>query len=85
MERALPETKTKSGIVIPEKAQEKVNEATVVAVGPGNRNKDGEPVPMSVSVGEKVLLPEYGGTKVTFEEKDYFLFRDSDLLGKFEN
>ena len=47
--------------------------------------QDGEPVPMSVSVGEKVLLPEYGGTKVTFEEKDYFLFRDSDLLGKFEN
>uniref|UniRef100_A0AAQ5ZD55 Uncharacterized protein n=1 Tax=Amphiprion ocellaris TaxID=80972 RepID=A0AAQ5ZD55_AMPOC len=39
--------------------------------------------PMSVKVGEKVLLPEYGGTKVVLEDKDYFLFRDADILGKY--
>jgi chaperonin GroES len=40
---------------------------------------------MSVNVGDKVLLPEYGGTKITFEEKDYFIFKDTDIHGKFED
>lgn len=57
-------TKTKSGIVIPEKAQAKVLRGIVVAVGPGQRNKNGEHIAPSVKVGDNVLLPEYGGTKV---------------------
>ena len=40
-------------------------------------------VPLSVSVGDKVLLPEFGGTKVTLDDTDYVLMRDTDLLGKF--
>ena len=40
---------------------------------------------MSVAVGDSVLVPEYGGAKLTFDEKDYFLFRDADLLGKFDS
>ncbi|XP_060551426.1 10 kDa heat shock protein, mitochondrial-like [Ruditapes philippinarum] len=83
VERFAAETKTKSGIMIPDKAQGKVLEATVVAVGGGAR-KDGAVVPVSVTVGDKVMLPEYGGTKVVLEDKEYFLFRDSDILGKFE-
>uniref|UniRef100_A0AAZ1XY53 10 kDa heat shock protein, mitochondrial n=1 Tax=Oreochromis aureus TaxID=47969 RepID=A0AAZ1XY53_OREAU len=43
----------------------------------------GEIHPVSVKVGEKVLLPEYGGTKVVLDDKDYFLFRDADILGKY--
>uniref|UniRef100_A0A6I8N1W4 Chaperonin 10 n=1 Tax=Ornithorhynchus anatinus TaxID=9258 RepID=A0A6I8N1W4_ORNAN len=43
----------------------------------------GELQPVSVEVGDKVLLPEYGGTKVVLEDKDYFLFRDGDILGKY--
>ena len=66
VQRAEAVTKTKGGIVIPEKAQQKVQTATVVAVGPGARNKDGGVIPMSVAVGDKVLLPEYGGTKVSY-------------------
>lgn len=65
VQRAEAATKTKGGIVIPEKAQQKVQQATVVAVGPGARNKDGDVIPMSIAVGDKVLLPEYGGTKVS--------------------
>nr|WEY03230.1 heat shock protein [Tapes dorsatus] len=84
VERFAAETKTKSGIMIPDKAQGKVLEATVVAVGGGAR-KDGDIVPVSVSVGDKVMLPEYGGTKVVLEDKEYFLFRDADILGKFES
>ncbi|XP_045170353.1 10 kDa heat shock protein, mitochondrial-like [Mercenaria mercenaria] len=84
VERFAAETKTKSGIMIPDKAQGKVLEATVVAVGGGAR-KDGNVIPVSVGVGDKVMLPEYGGTKVVLEDKEYFLFRDSDILGKFES
>ncbi|PSN43816.1 10 kDa heat shock protein, partial [Blattella germanica] len=61
-------TKTKGGIVIPEKAQAKVLRGTVVAVGPGARNQKGEHVPLSVKVGDQVLLPEYGGTRVELDE-----------------
>lgn len=64
VQRAEAMTKTKGGIVIPEKAQQKVQTATVVAVGPGARNKDGAIIPMTIAIGDKVLLPEYGGTKV---------------------
>lgn len=84
VERFAPEMKTKSGIMIPEKAQGKVLEATVVAVGEGAR-KDGKVTPVSVNVGDKVMLPEYGGTKVMLEDQEYFLFRDTDILGKFES
>lgn len=65
VQRADAVTKTKGGIVIPEKAQQKVQQATVIAVGPGARNKNGDVIPMSIAVGDKVLLPEYGGTKVS--------------------
>ncbi|KAI1885284.1 hypothetical protein AGOR_G00218570 [Albula goreensis] len=83
VERLAAETVTKGGIMLPEKSQGKVLQATVVAVGPGTTNKDGQVQPLSVKVGEKVLLPEYGGTKVILEDKDYFLFRDADILGKY--
>lgn len=85
VERFAAEVKTKSGLMLPEKSVGKVLEATVVAVGPGSRDRDGKVIPPSVKSGDKVLLPEYGGTKVTLEEKEYFLFRDSDILGKFES
>ncbi|CAN9498580.1 unnamed protein product [Ophioblennius macclurei] len=83
VERLTAETVTKGGIMLPEKSQGKVLQATVVAVGPGAVNKKGDTQPLSVKVGEKVLLPEYGGTKVVLEDKDYFLFRDADILGKY--
>ncbi|KAG7217791.1 hypothetical protein INR49_020911 [Caranx melampygus] len=97
VERFTAETVTKGGIMLPEKSQGKVLQATVVAVGPGSVNQvnvtrcrterpgseKGNVTPMSVKVGEKVLLPEYGGTKVVLDDKDYFLFRDGDILGKY--
>lgn len=83
VQRAEAITKTKGGIVIPEKAQGKVLQATVVAVGPGARNQNGEHVPLQVKVGDQVLLPEYGGTKVELEEnKEFHLFREADILAK---
>merc|ERR1711942_66779 len=84
VQRVAAETKTAGGILIPEKAQQKVLHATVVATGPGARLESGEHVAPSVKVGEQVLLPEFGGTKVVFDDEEYHLFRDSDILGKFE-
>ncbi|KAK0166983.1 hypothetical protein PV327_004438 [Microctonus hyperodae] len=86
VQRAEAITKTKGGIVIPEKVQQKVLQASVVAVGPGARNEAGKHVPLSVKVGDIVLLPEYGGTKVQLEdEKEFHLFRESDILAKLES
>uniref|UniRef100_T1DFP9 10 kDa heat shock protein, mitochondrial n=1 Tax=Psorophora albipes TaxID=869069 RepID=T1DFP9_9DIPT len=84
--RAEALTKTKGGIVLPEKAQSKVLEGTIIAVGPGGRSaQTGQHVPLGVTVGEKVLLPEYGGTKVDLgDSKEYHLFREADILAKIE-
>lgn len=85
IQRAEAATKTKGGIVLPEKAQAKVLQGTVVAVGPGQRNEKGQHVPLSIKVGDMVLLPEYGGTKVELEDnKEFHLFRESDILAKVE-
>ncbi|CAG9859636.1 unnamed protein product [Phyllotreta striolata] len=78
-------TKTKGGIVIPEKAAEKVLQGTVVAVGQGTRLQNGSFAAPQVKEGDKVLLPEYGGTKVNVEDNvEYHIFRESDILAKVE-
>ena len=82
--RMVPLTQTKSGVFLPESATTKPNEGEVVAVGPGALNKDGGRIPVSVKEGDKVLLPEYGGTKVKMGEDELYLFNDSDILGKFQ-
>ncbi|KHJ76417.1 chaperonin GroS [Oesophagostomum dentatum] len=83
VERVAAETKTKGEIMIPGKSQGKVLEAIVISVGPGGRNEKEELIPMSVKAGTHVLLPEYGGTKVIVEDKEYSIFREQDLLGVF--
>ena len=85
VERFAKETTTKGGIVLPDNSTSKVLNATVVAVGPGGRNSKGDVVPCSVKPGDKVLLPEYGGSKIEVESKEYFIFRDSDIIGKWAN
>jgi chaperonin GroES len=54
-----------------------------VAVGSGSKGKYGAVQSVSVEVGDRVLLSEYRGTKVVLDDKDYFLFRDGDILGKY--
>merc|ERR1711970_1702611 len=76
-------TKTKGGLLIPEKSQVKVNTAKVVAVGAGLRSDSGEIIPPAVAVGDEVMTPDFGGTKVDLEGTEYFLYRDSDFLAKF--
>ncbi|XP_011835720.1 PREDICTED: LOW QUALITY PROTEIN: uncharacterized protein LOC105539865 [Mandrillus leucophaeus] len=81
VERSATITVTKGDIILPEKSQGKVLQAIVIAVGSGSKGKKGGEIqPVSMRVGDKVLLPEYGGTKVVPDDKDYFLFRDGDIL-----
>ena len=54
------------------------------AVGPGMLMENGSTSAMNVAIGDKVLLPEYGGTKIELEGEEKFLFREMDILGKFE-
>nr|XP_042130594.1 10 kDa heat shock protein, mitochondrial-like [Peromyscus maniculatus bairdii] len=68
-------------IMLPEKSQGKVLQATLVAVGPGTKGKGGGIQAASVKVGDKVLLPEI----IIIDDKDYFLFRDGDIFGKHVN
>nr|XP_053638496.1 10 kDa heat shock protein, mitochondrial-like [Cherax quadricarinatus] len=84
VQKAEAVTKTSSGILIPEKSLAKVLTGKVVAVGEGARTESGSVIPPSVSVGDEVFLPEFGGTKVTLDEKEYHLFRDSELLAKIK-
>jgi len=55
--------------MLPEKSIGKVLQGKVVAVGPGTKSDSGSLIPPTVTVGEKVLLPEYGGTKVTLDDE----------------
>ncbi|KAG6577918.1 10 kda chaperonin [Phytophthora cinnamomi] len=76
--------KTASGIYLPDADAKQQNEGEVVAVGPGARATDGSLVPAQSAVGDKVLLPEYGGSSVKLDGQEFFLFRDEDILGKLE-
>lgn len=77
-------TKTKGGIVLPDNVVGKVNRGIVIACGPG-RVEDGNKITMNLKVGDQVLLPEYGGTKVDLEDNEtYLLFNESDILAKIK-
>ncbi|KAL0080061.1 chaperonin gros [Phycomyces blakesleeanus] len=85
IQRVKAQQQTASGIYIPEKAQEALNEGVVVAVGKGALTKDGKHIPLQVATGDKVLLPTYGGSIVKIQDEEYHLYRDSELLAKVEN
>ena len=69
------ETKTASGIYIPDTAKEKPQQGKVIAVGPGKKDE-----PMEVKVGDQVLYGKYAGTEVTVEDKKYLIVKQSDIL-----
>ncbi|XP_028776641.1 10 kDa chaperonin, mitochondrial [Neltuma alba] len=80
IEKIVPPSKTTAGILLPEKSS-KLNSGKVVAVGPGARDKAGNLIPVSLKEGDTVLLPEYGGTQVKLEDREFHLFREEDILG----
>ena len=81
--RIKAETKTASGIFLPESAVKELNEAKVLAVGPGGLDKEGRRVAPTVKPGDKVLIPQYGGSPVKVGEEEYHLFRDHEYVLSF--
>ena len=73
------EEKTKSGIVLPNKAKEKPQEAEVIAVGPGG-TVDGKEIKMEVKQGDLVIYSKYSGTDVKYDEQEYVIVKQSDIL-----
>ena len=73
------EEKTQSGILLPDSAKEKPQEAVVIAVGPGNND-----VPMQVKEGDRVIIGEYAGTKVKIEEEEFSIVDQDEILAIVE-
>lgn len=78
------EEKTKSGIILPDSAKEKPQEAEVVAVGPG-KTKDGKTQSMSVRVGDKVIYSKYSGDDVKLDGIEYTLVEEEKILAIIES
>jgi chaperonin GroES len=75
----------KGGIIIPDTAKEKPTNGKVIAIGTGKLDDNGKKIPFNVKVGDKVLMPKYGGTEVKINDKDYQIVREEDILGVVTN
>ena len=84
VERSHNTPKTAGGIVIPMQLQQAKNEGVVIAVGPGERDKDGKFTPINIKVGDRVALADWGGNEVKLDGKEYLIVREDDLLGVLE-
>ncbi len=79
------EEKTESGIFLPQTAKKKEPEqGKVVAVGPGQRTKEGKVLPMEVKEGDTVLFNKYGPTEIEVDNKEYLIARQNDILAIIE-
>ena len=74
------ESRTPSGLVIPDTAKEKPQIGEVIAVGPGARDDDGKRIPMDVSVGDNVLYSKFAGTEVKLDMDDFLVLSERDIL-----
>jgi chaperonin GroES len=75
---------TAGGIVLPETAKEKPQKGKVLAVGPGERDEDGDRIQMDVKEGDSVLFAKYSGTEIKLDGKKLLILRESDLLAIVE-
>jgi len=78
-------TKTSSGLFLPETAVSEHTEGEVISTGPGARDQNGNIIPLNVAPGDRVLIPNFGGHKFTFDNEEFSLFRESEILAKFES
>jgi chaperonin GroES len=74
----------KGGIIIPDTAKEKPQEAKVMAVGTGKVTDDGKKIPLDVKAGDKILFGKYSGSEVKIDDKEYLIMREDDVLAILE-
>ncbi|MBB6451010.1 chaperonin GroES [Geomicrobium halophilum] len=80
IEQVEQEEQTASGIVLPDSAKEKPQEGKVIAVGSGRVTENGEKVTPEVKEGDAIIFSKFAGTEVKYDEKEYLILRESDVL-----
>ena len=81
VKRLEAETVTAGGIVLPDTAKEKPQEAEVIALGTGGKDDNGNPIEFTVKAGDKVLISKYGGTEVKIDNVEHLIINENDILG----
>lgn len=84
LRRLAAEETLKGGLILPETAKKKQEQAAVVAVGPGKQDKSGQLVPIPVKTGDIVLIEKYSGQEVTLDGEEYVIARGDDLIAIIE-
>ena len=84
VKRINAETKTSSGIFIPDNAQEKPDQGVILAVGPDKRNTDGAVIPMSVAVNDKVLFGKFAGQQVKIKGEEVLILNEEEIYAVIE-
>lgn len=79
--KRIEEEKMKGGIFIPDNAKEKPLEGRVVAVGAGRLDDNGKHVPLSVKIGDRVLIGKYAGTEIKIEDVEHVIVKEEEVLG----
>jgi chaperonin GroES len=80
VKRVEQEEQVRGGIIIPDTAKEKPQQAQVVAVGPGKVGDDGKRTPVDVKSGDRILIGKYSGSEIRIDEEDYVILREDEIL-----
>ena len=80
VKRMEQEEQVRGGIIIPDTAKEKPQQAEVIAVGPGKVNDEGKRSPVDVKQGDKILIGKYSGSEIRIDEEDYVILREDEIL-----
>lgn len=82
--RLAAEEKLKGGIILPDTAKKKQEQAEVVAIGTGKKDKNGALIPMPVQIGDVILMEKYSGQEVTVNEEEFVILRADDIIAIVE-
>ena len=83
--RVETQEEVRGGIIIPDSAKEKPQEAEVTAVGPGKLDDDGKRRPMDVKEGDRVLIGKYSGSEIKIGDEEFIILREDEVLAVIEN
>lgn len=85
VKRLETEEKLRGGILLPENAKKKQEQAEVIAVGPGKRDKNGNVTPVPVKIGDVVLMEKYSGQEITVDDQEYVIVKADELIAIVES
>lgn len=85
LRRLAPEETLKGGIILPDTAKKKQEQAEVIAIGTGKKDKNGQLIPITVKAGDVVLIEKYSGQEVTLDGEEFVITRADDLIAVIEN